>query len=129
MAYCLINSSFAYWYWRLYDGGFNYSLTLLKNTPVFFDKIKESDKKELLKLAQTLQSKEKDYLVYKKNASEIQESVKFPEIYRNEINTLFGNVLEAKTEVLKVVCKLVLVNDLIFLLIKYIVFNKNKISE
>ena len=105
MAYCLINSSFAYWYWRLYDGGFNYSLTLLKNTPVFFDKIKESDKKELLKLAQTLQSKEKDYLVYKKNASEIQESVKFPEIYRNEINTLFGNVLEAKTEVLKVIHK------------------------
>ena len=29
--FCMINSSFAYWYWRLFDGGITYSRSLLIN--------------------------------------------------------------------------------------------------
>ena len=43
--YCFINSSFAYWYWRLYDGGITYPKNLLLDLPMIYDLITEEDKK------------------------------------------------------------------------------------
>jgi hypothetical protein len=43
-AFCLLNSSFAYWYWRLYDGGITYPKGLLLNLPMFYDALTEEDK-------------------------------------------------------------------------------------
>ena len=38
-------------------------------------------------------SLEEKYLVYKMNASKMQENVKFPKEYRNEINNIFLKTL------------------------------------
>lgn len=94
LVYCLANSSFCYWHWRLYDGGINYHINLLKQIPVFFDSMPVEDKKQLIKIAKEMQSKEAEYLTYKKNASEMQESVKFPEKYRQRINEIFYKNLD-----------------------------------
>lgn len=91
--YCLINSSFAYWYWRLYDGGINYPLTIINSIPSFYDIMSEEDKKALDKIAKEMQEKEKDYLVYKLNAGKYQENIKFPLKYRKKINSLFFKIL------------------------------------
>ena len=45
--YAMFNSSFAYWYWRIYDGGINCPLTIINNIPMFYDILSPSQKKEL----------------------------------------------------------------------------------
>lgn len=100
-AYCLLNSSFAYWYWRLYDGGITYPDKLLKSIPIFYNKLSSNYKKEVHILATEIMANEEKYLVYKKNANEMQENVKFPVEYRNRLNELFLRVLNSscKTQV------------------------------
>lgn len=105
LVYCLLNSSFAYWYWRLYDGGITYSISLLKAMPIFLNKITLTDKEELLKIATTLQAEENNYLVYKKNASQLQENIKFPKKYRHEINDILGRILNSNTKILEIIHK------------------------
>ena len=91
--YCMMNSTFAYWYWRLYDGGINCPLTIINSIPVFLDLFNAKQINRMNELAEEMQSKEKDYLVYKVNAGKQQENIKFPKKYRNEINKLFFDVL------------------------------------
>lgn len=91
--YCMLNSSFAYWYWRLYDGGINCPLTIINNIPVFYDLLNDSQKNKINKIAEEMQSKESKYLVYKTNAGKQQENIKFPVEYRNKINKIFFEVL------------------------------------
>lgn len=91
--YCMMNSSFAYWYWRLYDGGINCPLTIINTIPVFYDLFNESQLSRLNEIATEMQSIEKDYLVYKVNAGKKQENIKFPVSYRKRINELFFEVL------------------------------------
>ena len=92
-AYCLTNSSFCYWHWRLFDGGITYQSSLLNEIPVFFDKISDEDKEILSKIAIDMQEHEDNYLVYKKNAGKLQENVKFPKKYKNIINEIFLKTL------------------------------------
>lgn len=91
--YCYINSSFAYWHWRLYDGGITYPLGLLKEMPIFISSMDDKSKKKLIKIAEKMQIDEKKYLVYKKNANEMQENIKFPESDRTKINKIFCSAL------------------------------------
>lgn len=91
--YCMINSSFAYWYWRLYDGGINCSNKILNDIPVFYDKLTEKQKKEIDEIAVEMQKDEENYLTYKMNAGKEQENIKFPKEYRNKINKLFFEAL------------------------------------
>lgn len=100
--YCMLNSTFAYWYWRLYDGGINCPLTIINSIPVFYDLFSEKQKETLNKIAEEMQQKEKNYLVYKMNAGKKQENIKFPVEYRDRINKLFFEVLEIneKTNIL-----------------------------
>lgn len=92
--YCMLNSSFAYWYWRLYDGGINCPLTIINSIPVFYDILNKNQKDRIDKIAEEMQSKEQKYLVYKMNAGRQQENIKFPIKYRNEINKIFFEALE-----------------------------------
>lgn len=92
-AYCLINSSFAYWYWRIYDGGITYPLNLLLDCPIFVDEENKKQQKELEKIVTEMISCEKDYFVYKKNAQKVQENIKFPEKYRDRINRIMFDIL------------------------------------
>ena len=94
--YCMLNSSFAYWYWRLYDGGINCPLTIINSIPIFYNKMTNNQKEEINKIAEEMQTKEKDYLVYKMNAGKKQENIKFPIKYRNKINKIFLSTLELK---------------------------------
>ena len=87
-AYCLINSSFCYWHWRLYDGGITYPLSLLKGMPAPYFALTGREKKRFLKTAETMAAAEDGYLVYKKNAGAFQENVKFPETFRTTLNNL-----------------------------------------
>lgn len=92
-AYCILNSSFAYWYWRLFDGAITYPDKLLKSIPIFYNKLNSNYKNEIHVLASAMISKEEEFLVYKKNANEMQENVKFPVEYRNKLNQLLFSIL------------------------------------
>lgn len=88
LAYCFLNSSFLYCFWRFFDGGITLTASLLKNLPVFFEHISTRDKESLCFLAEKMMSEENDYLTYKKNAGKMQENIKFPEQYRTKINDI-----------------------------------------
>ena len=84
--YCFINSSFAYWWWRIYDGAITYPKGLLNKLPVPFNQLTDVDKHEFKKIAQDMISLEQEYISTKVNAGVAQENIKFPEKYRNKIN-------------------------------------------
>lgn len=96
--YTLLNSSFAYWWWRLIDGGINCSMSLIGSIPSIYNLLNENDKKELSTIAKDMQKHEKEYLVYKRNAKKMQESIKFPKEYRDKINKVFLNALGVADE-------------------------------
>ena len=87
-AYCLINSSFCYWHWRLYDGGITYPVSLLKEMPAPYFTLTGRERNRFLKAAETMAAAETGYLVYKKNAGAFQENIKFPEMFRTTLNNL-----------------------------------------
>lgn len=92
-AYCLINSSFAYWWWRIFDGGITYPIGLLYNLPNFIDILTEDDRKFFENISSEMISIEKQCIVTKLNAGKLQENIKFPEKYRVEINNRILKIL------------------------------------
>lgn len=94
--YCLINSSFAYWWWRVYDGGITYPLSLLKSLPIPFNLLKEQDFLWFKETAAYLKENENSYLIQKMNAGSIQENIKFPEEIRKKINIKILELLKFK---------------------------------
>lgn len=88
--YAILNSSYAYLWWRMLDGGILVPKSLLLEIPLpsndYFNK-------DVLDYCKTLIKNEKKYLVYKKNAGVMQESIKFPELCRAKLNEMmFGDV-------------------------------------
>lgn len=51
------------------------------------------NKARLIEIAGEMQKIEPDCLVYKKNAGNMQENIKFPDKYRTEINNIFLKTL------------------------------------
>lgn len=94
--YCFFNSSFAYWYWRMFDGGINYPKSLLYNIPIFFDSLSKNNINEINNIANKMQKIETNFLIYKVNAGKKQENVKFPVEYRKKINKIFLDILNLK---------------------------------
>lgn len=90
--YCFINSSFAYWHWRLYDGGITYQKNLLLKLPIFYEILSENDKLFFQQLAQEMINLEKEFIVTKSNVG-IQENVKFPVYFRQKINQRILDIL------------------------------------
>lgn len=91
--YCLLNSSFSYFYWRLYDGGINFPLSIIENIPLFYNILTQSSKIKIHNIAKEMMNKENEYLIYKMNANKLQENIKFPKYYRDKINSIFLNDL------------------------------------
>lgn len=91
--FCLINSSFAYWYWRNYDGGITYPKGLLLNMPMFYDKLTDDDKQFFDKMATEMIELASQFTVTKNNVG-IQENIKYPRTYRDRINRRLLDILE-----------------------------------
>lgn len=94
-AYAMLNSSFAYWHWRLYDGGINYAVGLLQAMPSFSGIFRSDDglATRLREIVSEMVSREDDFLVYKLNAGAAQENVKFPIEYRDRLNRILLDAL------------------------------------
>lgn len=91
--YCLINSSFVYLWWRVFDGGITYPKNLLKNVPLPMNMLTNEDKLFFSQMCQKLKNDEKKYIIKKVNAGVEQENIKFPENYRKEINNRILSIL------------------------------------
>lgn len=91
--YCLINSSFAYFYWRLYDGGITFQKSLLESMPIFYNKLSNGDIEYFSNIAKDMIRNEKKYIVTKNNVG-IQENVRFPQDYIDNINNRLLKVLK-----------------------------------
>lgn len=91
--FCLINSSFVYWYWRNYDGGITYPKGLLLNLPVFFDKLTDEDKRFFDNMTLNMIKRASQFTVTKNNIG-VQENIKYPRRYRDKINRKLLNILE-----------------------------------
>jgi len=97
--YCLINSSFVYWWWRIFDGGITYPKGLLNSMPIFFDLLTIEDKKFFSQIAKEMILNENSYVITKKNAGDIQENIKFPKRYRDLINSRLLKILSCTSTV------------------------------
>jgi SAM-dependent methyltransferase len=95
--YCLINSSFAYWHWRLFDGGITYPISLLLKMPVIYNALSEEDHAFFKEVVKEMSKKANDYIVKKKNVG-IQENIKYPRQYRDRINQRFLDILNLKVD-------------------------------
>lgn len=92
LAYCILNSSFAYWHWRLYDGGIIYPIGLLSTLPIK-STLTVTEQQQLHDIVNDIKKTETNYLVYAKNSSEIQENVKFPIEFRDKFNEFMVSIL------------------------------------
>ena len=97
--YCVINSSFAYWWWRIYDGGITYPKGLLEKMPIPLNLLDSKEKEKFKNIAIDMINKESQYKKFKLNAGEKQENIKFPEEYKNKINNMILNILKIKENV------------------------------
>lgn len=90
--FCMINSSFAYWHWRLFDGGITYPKGLLLRMPLFFGALGESDRRFCREMARRMIRERGKYVIRKANVG-MQENVKYPRAFRDAINERFLHVL------------------------------------
>lgn len=90
--FCMINSSFAYWHWRLFDGGITYPKGLLLRMPLFFGLLGESDRRFCREMARRMIRERGKYVIRKANVG-VQENVKYPRSFRDAINERFLRVL------------------------------------
>lgn len=90
--FCLINSSFTYWYWRLFDGGITYPKGLLLSMPIFFKLLKEKDKKFFNDMANEMINNASKFKVIKNNVG-VQENIKYPREFRDKINRKLLDIL------------------------------------
>lgn len=92
-AFCLINSSFAYWYWRLFDGGITYPSGLLMQLPSFFDLLSDKDHAFFASITKEMINKSSEYKITKNNVG-VQENIKYPRKYRDKINKRILKILD-----------------------------------
>lgn len=105
--YCFINSSFTYWWWRIYDGAITYPLCLLMNLPIPLNLMNDEDFNFFHEISTEMISQEDSFKITKLNAKVVQENIKFPEKYRKAINQRIIKILgrDDNEEILDVVHK------------------------
>lgn len=96
--YCFINSSFTYWWWRIYDGGITFPISLLNEMPIPFELLSNEDKLFFSRMRKEMSSNESNFIVTKVNAGALQENIKFPENYRNKINKRILKIIGANID-------------------------------
>lgn len=79
--YVMINSTFSYLWWRIYDGGITLSRQTLLSMPV-----PNMSAEEMKAIVAEGVNMEGDYIVNKVNAGKNNENVKFPDDYRRKVN-------------------------------------------
>ena len=84
-AYCLFNSSFAYWYWRMFDGGIIYQRRLLRKLPSLYHRLTDDDRRFFAETTEEMAAAAERFKITKKNVG-LQESIRFPRRYRDRIN-------------------------------------------
>ncbi|UUD36806.1 Probable type I restriction enzyme BthVORF4518P M protein [Mycoplasmopsis californica] len=99
LLYCLLNSSLAYFWWRIYDGGITYPVNLLKSIPIPIDSISSDDFHFFKKITKEMIEKENEFLISKMNAGNKQENIKFPIKYRKLLNERFLKILDLKLDI------------------------------
>lgn len=94
--YLIINSSFSYLWWRIYDGG----ITLGKSTLLSLPVPDIDDNAQLRNIVKDLINLEDSFLVNKLNAGKNNENVKFPSKCREKLNKYLLDYLglEEKSE-------------------------------
>ena len=90
--FCFINSSFTYWYWRLFDGGITYTRGLLLSMPMFFELLTKEDRKFFNSMANEMINNASSFIVTKNNVG-VQESIKYPREFRDKINRKLLDIL------------------------------------
>lgn len=95
--YCLINSSFAYWHWRLFDGGITYPIGLLLSMPIFYHSLSEDDHVFFNEIVKEMSSRASEFIIRKNNVG-IQENIKYPRQYRDRINQRLLTILNLKVD-------------------------------
>lgn len=98
LLYALVNSSYAYMWWRFFDGGILYSKRHLLQTPITTHIIQKVD--EIRMIVDEMILMEDNYLSYKTNAGKKQESIKFPIKYRRKLNSILFNDQSDELEIL-----------------------------
>ncbi|MGP1451149.1 MAG: N-6 DNA methylase [Metamycoplasmataceae bacterium] len=96
--FCFLNSSFAYWWWRIYDGGISYTKKLLYSLPIPFNLLTEEDKNFFKSVRKEMEDVRSDFLIKKNNAGSLQENIKYPEFYKNIINSRILKILDCHIE-------------------------------
>lgn len=96
-SFCLINSSFAYWWWRLFDGGITYNRSLLLNCPSVFDSCDADDFEFFKNITTEMIQKADDYKITKNNVG-IQENIKYPREYRDKLNERFLKIIGVEAD-------------------------------
>lgn len=79
--YLMINSTFSYLWWRIYDGGITLTKQTLLTMPV--PNITTNQMKQLVDEGLRM---EDSYVVNKMNAGKNNENIKFPDEYRKKVN-------------------------------------------
>lgn len=80
--YLLLVSSFAYAWWRFFDGEITLTKTMVLNMPV------PQSALDNYKIAQNIQKKEDQYIVCKMNAGKKNENIKFPKETISYLNNI-----------------------------------------
>ena len=88
----MVNSSFAYWYWRIYDGGITYPVGLFLRMPVFTRALSRKDVAFCREIGLEMIEKSDSFVISKANVG-VQENVKFPRRYRDVINRRYLDIL------------------------------------
>ena len=96
--YCFINSSFAYWWWRVFDGGITFPKSLLMSMPLPLNLLSPDDEKFFEEICDEMIRIESAHIVTKVNAGEPQENIKFPPQYGEKINNRLLSVLGCKKD-------------------------------
>lgn len=91
--FCFINSSFTYWYWRLFDGGITYPRGLLLSMPMFFELLTKEDRDFFNDMANEMIKNASNFKVIKNNVG-VQENIKYPREFRDRINRKLLDILE-----------------------------------
>lgn len=97
--YCFINSSFVYWWWRIYDGGITYPVGLFNKLPVPYNLLTDEDKSFFSTVCKDMMNEELKYVIKKMNAGVEQENIKFPDEYRKKINKKILEMLGCENSV------------------------------
>lgn len=96
--YCFINSSFVYWWWRIYDGGITYPKNLFEKIPLPLNLLSKEDILFFETMTKKLINEEQKYIVKKVNAGVAQENIKFPKEYRRKINERIIKILNLELD-------------------------------